>query len=171
MAMIRTVRKNSGVETTLKLLALLTDDVDLVRGKVLISEFIEAGVVATKLSLFILEDNFSYIGARNVWIHDRPKAICVNYADAADAPEFLKTLHKEQDWDKAFPPSHSYHYSLDNLNAASYGIRNYLLLGALPSIIIPESFKQSLDNVLKKIEFDVLATFDPYLLYPPNPKP
>lgn len=165
MAMIRTVRKNSGVETTIKLLALLTADIDLVRGKVLMSEFTEAGVVATKLSLFILEDTFSYIGARNVWIYDRSNGVCVTYADAADAPDFLMALQREADWDKAFPPTHAYHYALDDLEAAAYGIRNYLLLGALPSIFIPEKYKKSLDNILKKIEFDVLATFDPYDLY------
>jgi glycosyltransferase involved in cell wall biosynthesis len=167
MAIIRTARRNSGTETVLKVLDILTEDIDLVRGKILMSEFQEDGVRAVKLSLFIYEDNFSYIGARNVWIRNVKNGIAICYADAVDAPDFLMALRRGVKWDAAFPSTHQYYYELKDLDTPAHHLRNYLLLGALPSIQIPETYQKTLDIVLKKIEFDVLATFDPHLLkYP-----
>ncbi len=160
MAIIHAGPKNSGTEATIKVLAVLTEDVELVRGKILMSQFVEHRYVATKLSLFVRDDGFSYIGERNVWVTDVHEGVVVTFARGSEAINSLTILRKKKNWDEAFATCNRNPYSLNELNFAAEDIRNFLLFGIKPCDPISDHQKEQIDALLKRRDFDVLATFD-----------
>jgi hypothetical protein len=160
MAIIRPTRKNSGVETLIKILALLTEDVELERGQVLMSQFNHKGLQATKMSLFI-HATFSYVGARNVWLQDYTDGVMVYYATEQEAIAFLQNLETSDNYETSIPAKNKMHYQLCSLDVGAEHIRNFLLVGAQPDLPIDAATKAWLNRLLKATVWDVLATFDP----------
>lgn len=161
MAIIRPTRKNSGVETLIKILALLTDDIILINGIILMSQFSIGILQATKMSLFIEQSPFAYIGPRNVWLQEYKDGVTVYYANEIEACEFLGKLENKISLEESFPEKNRCHYRLDDLDTAAEHIRNYLLIGLYPGHKIDDYTRDWLNGVIKIREWDVLATFDP----------
>jgi hypothetical protein len=161
MAIIRPTRKNSGVETLIKILALLTDDITLFNGQILMSQFSIGLLQATKMSLFIDPSPFAYIGPRNVWLQDYKDGVSVYYANEIEACEFLGRLELKISLEESFPEKNRQHYRLDDLDTAAEHIRNYLLIGLYPGHKIEPPTNEWLNKFIKAREWDVLATFEP----------
>lgn len=162
MAIFRPIRKNSGVETLLKVLHVLTADITLVRGEILLSQFkmINADT-ATKMSLFLEADHNTFIGVRNVWLQDVADTVVVTFANEQEGVQFVEDYMVSNGSKEFGPDSNREVYRLDSLDRAAEDIRNFLLLGVIPSTpLTPEN--AALANLfLKTIEFDVIASLDP----------
>lgn len=163
MAIIRINRRNSPSETLLKILAVLTEDITLVRGELLMSQFrLVKEDCATKISLYLEARPDSYIGARNVWLQDVGEYVVVTYATEREGIDFIQRLQSKRYWSEIVPDANKQTYKLDNLDRAAEDVRNFLLLGVRPSEPMTESNQQLANDLLKRIEFDVLASFDPF---------
>lgn len=162
MAIFRPTRKNSGVETLLKILSVLTEDIILVRGEILLSQFkLLQSDHATKMSLFLEIDHNSHIGVRNVWLQDVGDTVVITYAAEIEANQFVDAYLKGNGAKDFAPPSNREIYGLDDLDRAAEDIRNFLLLGVIPSIpLLPEQAELA-NRFLKVVEFDIIASLDP----------
>ena len=162
MAIFRPTRKNSGVETLLKILSVLTSDITLVRGDILLSQFkVLQKECATKMSLFLDVDHSSYVGVRNTWLQDSGDNVIVTYADEQQAALFMMEFGLTKNWEACVPPENKEKYRLDQLDKAAEDIRNFMLLGVLPSQPMPPEYESLANDLLKTIEFDVIASLDP----------
>lgn len=165
MAIIHTTPRNSGTEATIKILDELTEDIKLNSGKILMGQFNQGGRHVLKLSLFIKEDIYATIGARNVFIEDVKDTVEIRFGRKIETAMFLELLRQTNDWERSVPKENQKTYQLSELTQAATDIRNYLLLGKLPWVEIPEQTERSLNTLLKggintdrTVEFNVLAT-------------
>lgn len=163
MAIIRITRRNSPSETLLKILAVLTEDITLVRGELLMSQFrLVKEDCATKISLYLEPLPDSYIGARNVWFQDNGEFVTVTYATEREGRDFIQRLQSKRFWSEIVPEENKQTYRLDNLDRAAEDVRNFLLLGVRPSEPMTQANQKLANELLKKVQFDVLASFDPW---------
>lgn len=164
MGLIRFSRRNSGVETLIKVLAVLTEDIELIHGEVLMSQFKMNGVSGTKMSLYLEPDPMSQIGIRNVWLQDVDNGVLITCANNAQAKEFLKEVGIHKNWTSAAPPDNRTIYHLDDLDKGAEDVRNFLMLGIFPNDPISPENQKWLNLLLKssetrrKFEFDIVAT-------------
>ncbi len=162
MAIFRPIRKNCGVETLLKILAVLTADITLVRGEILLSQFkLLKTECATKMSLFLEVDHDSHIGVRNVWLQDVSDTVVITFAAEVEANQFVEDYLKGNGGRDFATPSNREVYGLDNLDRAAEDVRNFLLLGVIPSAPMPPEYTELANRFLKTIEFDIIASLDP----------
>lgn len=161
MAIIRVNRRNSPSQTLLKVLSVLTEDIQLTRGEILMSQFrMVKEDCATKLSLYLEPYPDAYIGVRNVWLQDSGENVIVTFANEREGIEFVKKLSSMKYWSDIVPKENKNTYKLDNLDQAAEDIRNFLLLGVRPSEPLTEANQKLANELLKVIEFDVLASLD-----------
>lgn len=162
MAIFRPTRKNSGVETLLKVLSVLTYDITLVRGDILLSQFkLQKDDCATKMSLFLDIDPSSYVGVRNIWMQDVSDTVVITYANEQQAALFLMEYGLTKNWKACVPPENKETYTLDKLDKAAEDVRNFMLLGVFPSEPMTPANELRANELLKTIEFDVVASLDP----------
>ncbi len=163
MAIIRVNRRNSPTQTLLKVLSVLTEDISLVRGTILMSQFNSPrDDCATKMSLYVEIKPESYIGARNIWLHDDGENVIITFANEREGKELVSALSTKKHWKEIVPDDLMKIYKLDNLDRAAEDVRNYLLLGVRPSQPMTEASQTLANDLLKVIEFDVLASFDSF---------
>ena len=163
MAIIHTTPRQSGTEGLLKLLHAITEDVILTHGKILMGQVAQHSFVALKLSLFIVEDVYEYIGVRNVYIEDVGDSVHVCFGNQKETNVAFERLHRTKNWIGAFPASHRACYHLTELTQASVEVRDYLLLGKRPATILPSPLSEMLEALNATasgiIEFNVASTF------------
>jgi hypothetical protein len=165
MAIIHTTPKQAGTEGLLKLLDSLTDEIVLIHGKILMGSFSHGSRDALKLSLFVTQDVYEYIGVRNVFIEDIGETVVVRYGDKEETQMALEVLRQTKDWALAFPDDHRAIYQIDNLNAAAYDVRDYLLFGKLPGTEVSEQLLKLINTTVPEkgfVEFNVLASLTDY---------
>lgn len=163
MAIIRINRRNSPSETLLKVLAVLTEDITLVRGEILMSQFrLVKEDCATKISLYLEARPDSYIGARNIWLQDSGEYVIVTYASEREGIDFIQRLHSKRTWSEIVPEKNKQTYGLGELDKAAEDVRNFLLMGVRPRYPLTPTNQLRANELLKNTEFDILASFDPW---------
>ena len=162
MAIFRPTRKNSGVETLLKILYELTADISLVQGEILLSQFkMKKDDYSTKMSMFLKVEDQKFLGVRNIWLYDVADTVQVIFATEAEGQLYVKQLRDKDSTQDYAPLENREAYRLDDLDRAAEDIRNFLLLGVKPSEPMTPMSMIMANELLKTIEFDVVASLDP----------
>jgi len=163
MAIIHTTPRQSGTEGLLKLLHAITEDVILTHGKILMGQVAQHNFSALKLSLFITEDVYEYIGTRNVFIEDIGDSVNVCFGNLKETNVAFDRLHRTKSWVGAFPTTHRACYHLTELKEAAIAVRDYLLLGKRPESSLSSpvlDMLQALNETASgMMEINVLSTF------------
>lgn len=169
MAIIQLARRNSVSETALKVLDAKTQSIILINGRILLSQFSDGLECATKLSLYVgrgeVTPDSRVLGERNVWLRDANGGLMIYYGHEKESYVFIQMLHTAQVWEQAFPDTHRKWYNPKHLDKAAEDMRNFLLLGALPSEPLTDEEKDRLGEVLTGYEIDVVASLNPDLVY------
>lgn len=167
MAIIQFARRNSGSETAIKVFAVLTENIELHNGRVLLSQVNDGLSCATKMSLFVkigsLPD-WRTVGERNIWLKDDDEGLMIFFAHEKEARVYAEKLYQTGNWEESFPVENYKLYNLKHLDRAARDMRNFILIGALPSYSLTDVQKEIIDHVLKEGDIDVVATFDPGLV-------
>lgn len=162
MAIIHTSIKQSGTEGVLKLLHAFTEEIVLSTGKILTGQFSHSGCTALKMSLFITEDVYEFIGTRNVFIVDVRDKVAIRFGNRRETLEALAILYRTKNWEEAFPTSQREVYDLCDLDRAARDVSNYLLFGKLPTVPVNSQLRWLFNQVAEAsglFELNVLDTF------------
>lgn len=163
MAMIQLARVNSGSEAAIKVFSALTDSITLHNGRILIGQESVVTPCATKLSLFVdlgtLPESRT-IGERNVWLVEDDEGLLICFGHEKEARGFRLSLKQTKNWKESFPESNRNLYNLKHLDRAAREMRNFFLLGIYPNHRLTDAEKERIDQVLKEVEIDIVATID-----------
>lgn len=161
MAIFRVQRRNSPSETLLKVLYVLTEDITLIHGEILMSQFkVIKEDCSIKMSLYIEPNPEAYVGVRNIWLQDSGDDVVVTFATRQEGNEFMMKLRSAPYWSDIVPEKNKKRYNISNLDKAAEDVRNYILLGVRPDEPMTPTAEQMANDLLKACDFDILATFE-----------
>lgn len=161
MAIIHTTPKRSGTEALLKILDNITDEIVLVHGKILMGQFSQNDCNALKLSLYVNERTFEYIGVRNVFIEDVRDTIELRFGNKMQTQASLELLWQTNDWAQSFAVNCRATYSIGDLHTAAKMVRDFLLFGRLPGTEVSDEMENLINQTVPSkgfIEFNVMAS-------------